>query len=166
MKNLGKLLFRRMVMFFAALSVVGAVFVFAAPESIDAREGKKARDIIEEDRAEAIAKEAEAKAAEEVEDYDFVVLEDEEVPLAMAPERAKNKKAPVVWVVICALLLVGAGIYIIAFLRYRERVRLIEKNLSREDKKSLKDGCLMFHPMKRAEMADEIENELVSKYFE
>ncbi len=168
MKNLGNYFFRKIVLFFVALSVAWAVSVLAVPQTIAAKEGLKARDIIEESRAEAMAKdkEAEAEAAKEVEDYDFVVIEDNDVPLAMAPENAKSKKAPVVWVVICALLFVGIGIYIIAFIRYRERVKLIENNISREDKKSLKDGCLMFHPMKRAEMAEEIENELVSKYFE
>ncbi len=141
--------------------VIVCAFCLAAfmPVDVLAKGGPKARDIIEENRAAAAAKE------QEVEDYDFVVIEDEEVPLAMAPEKPK-KIAPVIWTVVCCLLVITGTVHIIAFAKYKERIKVIEKDISKEERESLNECSLMFRPKKRAELAEEIENELASRYLD
>ncbi len=141
----------------ALLAFIAFTGVFLAPLPVSAK-GPKARDLREEidrERYENV-----------VEDYDLVIIEENEVPKAASPAVREKRTAPLVWVAVCLLILFGGGIYIVAFVKYRQRIRVLEKQLSMERRKSLNECSLMFHPVKRTEMADDVENELASRYIE
>ncbi len=165
---------RRKALFLILFSITFIVNIFANGLTVHASEGgglsrilltasgnrKSSRDIREEE--ELLKKQGETQ----VEEYNLKIIEDQEVPKAALPERSKRRMAPTLWVVIGLLLLVIAVLYIRDMIRFKKRIKHLEKNLTREEIKRLTGSTVMFSPGKRAKAVDEIENKLVSEYID
>ncbi len=158
MKYLGNIL-KRQALFLSAAAVIAFSFVVMSVSAYAAVGQKSARDLREE--SERLLME---EKQNEVSDYDLVVIEDNAVPMAPAPELGKKRTAPVIWMTVIGLGLIGIVIYSISYFRFRERMRVIEKDLSREDRRRLARRDVLLCPHKRDELADEMENEVVSRY--
>jgi hypothetical protein len=159
MKYLGNVL-KKPALFFSLFAVMVLSFAFAAPVSVNAAIGQKAsRDIREENE-----RRLREEKKNEVSNYDLVVLEDNEVPMAPAPDLHNKRTAPLIWMTVIGLALIGIAVYSISYVRFRERMRVIEKDLSYEDRRRLARHKVLLCPHKRDELADEIENEVVSRY--
>ncbi len=111
---------------------------------------------------------SEASAGQEIEhSLKVIEIDPQEVPLSGSIQKdpqESSETGSVLWVVIVAVILVFFFLQLIYYLKFRDRVNSISGSMSKEEKKSLNDKSYMFHPLKREEMADDIENDLASKY--
>ena len=158
MMYLGNVL-KRPALILSVFAVMVLSFVIAPDPAYAAIGQMSSRDLREESE-----RRLREEKQNEVPDYDLVVIEDNDVPLAAAPELHKKRMAPMIWMTVIGLALIGIVIYAISCIRFRERMRVIEKDLSREDRKRLLRHDVLLCPHRRDELADEIENEVASRY--
>ncbi|MCR5330720.1 MAG: hypothetical protein K6E62_05980 [Lachnospiraceae bacterium] len=95
--------------------------------------------------------------------YNFIVLENEEVPLAPSPEDIPDYTATVILCVNLLVIAVAVGIYSGAYFSFRDRVNAIVPSSGRDAKK-LRDASLIWHPIKRERYFKEYEAKIASKY--
>ena len=95
--------------------------------------------------------------------YTFMVLENEEVPLAPSPDNLPDYTASVILFVNLLIAGVFIGIYAYSYHSYRERVKALAPSLGKEAWR-LKDSSLLWHPIKRQRYIKEYEAKLASRY--
>ena len=129
-------------------------------------------------RADTIAADKEASGnvasdtAEEEKDYNLVVLEEDEVPLAAnvsatsSGEDLKKRQTMVIWVVSLVFIAVCAAGYFAYFYGYRKRVAEIRRKIPREERGPACAPTIVFQPNRWKDIADDYENELASKYID
>ena len=159
MKYLGNEM-KRFALLLSVFAVIVLSFVFTAPVSAYAAIGQKSSRDLREEEEQRLREEKQ----NEVSDYDLVVIEDNDIPMAPSPELHKKRMAPMIWMTVIGLALIAIVIYSISYFRFRERMKVIEKDLSREDRRRLARRDVLLCPHRRDELADEIENEVVSRY--
>lgn len=99
---------------------------------------------------------------EALQDYDLVVIQDEEVPLASAPEQ--NYNGVVIWVValiLCAALLISyAWWYSIC----KNRTMVLLERLPKAEAEKIRSFVTILHPIKTVQAEKEIENRIASQF--
>lgn len=99
---------------------------------------------------------------ESLQDYDLVVIQEEEVPLASVPEQNYNGAA--VWVValvLCTVLLIAyAGWYSIN----KNRTMLLLEKFPKAEAEKMCRLIAFLHPIKTARAEKEIENRIASQF--
>ena len=99
-------------------------------------------------------------AGTEGDSYDFVVLEDEQLPAAAAPEESKASKA--LWVILVVSLLV----VLIAYELWYENCNLRIKDLAVESGETgFIKGIGRLHPFKAMDVRRELETKAAEYYF-
>ncbi|MCR5735883.1 MAG: hypothetical protein K6G22_14880 [Lachnospiraceae bacterium] len=95
--------------------------------------------------------------------YSFIVLDNEEVPLAPTPDTLPDYTTTMVICVNLLLLTVVIAIYSGSYFSYRDRVNALAPASGR-DAKRLRDSSLIWHPIKRQRYIKEYEAKLASRY--
>ena len=95
-------------------------------------------------------------------DYDLVVLQDEAVPLAAAPEH--NYGSMVIWVVSLSLIIAIAATYGVWYTVYRKRILALTEALPQAEAEKIREDVTFLHPMKVARTEKEIENRIASSF--
>ncbi len=107
----------------------------------------------------AVKSEAQGDA---LEDYDLVVIQEEQVPLAPFAETNYDRIA--VGVVFLSLLVLLSGGYGLWYLSCRKRILALSVNLPEDEAKKARGNSTFFHPFKAARAEREIENRVAGGF--
>ncbi len=105
---------------------------------------------------------AEQKEGTKLQDYDLVVIQDEDVPLAIPVEH--NYTGLAVWVVCGTAIILALGVYGIWYYACKRRISALLVNLSDSEARKLMSDVCFFHPRKAMQTEKEIENRIVDEY--
>ncbi|HOO27532.1 MAG TPA: hypothetical protein PLU43_03635 [Lachnospiraceae bacterium] len=103
-----------------------------------------------------------AAVSSPVQNYDLVVVQDEEVPLASAPE--VNYGRTILWVVSLTVTAVLLLTYFLWYSVYKRRILFLIGRLPEAEAESIRRMVTIFHPIRAMQTEKEIENRIAAEY--